>query len=163
RLYADRLDEWIEHLAHHAKAGELWDRAVRYAGRAGRKAMVSSAYVEAVAYFEQALGCLEHLPGDRSILEQGLDLRLELRTALMALGEYGKVRDCLRDTLAVAEGLNDPRRLAVILASIVISYWSVGDAFQSLEIGKRALTIAESLGDIRLLAETRMRCALAHH
>src|SRR5262245_18890555 len=163
RLYADRLDEWIEHLAHHARAGELWDRAVHYAARAGRKAMVSSAYVEAVAYFEQALGCLEQLPGDRIILEQGLDLRLELRTALMALGEYGKVRDCLRDTLAVAEGLNDPRRLTVILASIVISYWSVGDAFQSLEIGQRALTIAESLGDIRLLAETRMRCALAHH
>jgi predicted ATPase len=30
RLHADRLVEHVERLAHHARQGEVWDRAVRY-------------------------------------------------------------------------------------------------------------------------------------
>ena len=79
----------MERLAHHALRGEVWDKAVAYCRQAGARAMARSAHREAVAYFEQALAALEHLPEHRDTLEQAIDLRFDLRNALMPLGEAG--------------------------------------------------------------------------
>ena len=50
RLYADRLDEHVERLAHHALRGEDWERGRRLLrSQAGEKALSRSAYREAVA------------------------------------------------------------------------------------------------------------------
>ena len=54
-LYADRLAEQVDRLAHHALRGEVWDKAVAYCRQAGTNALTHSAYREAVTYFEQAL------------------------------------------------------------------------------------------------------------
>jgi len=61
-LYADRLAEQVERLAHHALRGEVWDKAVTYCRQAGDKALMRSAYHDAVTYGEQALAALTHLP-----------------------------------------------------------------------------------------------------
>ena len=99
-LYAERLTEHIERLAHHAFRGELWDKAVTYLRQAGAKAFARSANREAVAYFEQALTALSHRPETRETLEQGVDLRLALRNALWPLGRFetgfGHLRDAER-------------------------------------------------------------------
>ena len=60
-LYADRLDEQVERLAHHAFRGEVWDKACTYYRQAGAKAMEQSAYPAVVVAYEQALAALEHL------------------------------------------------------------------------------------------------------
>ena len=44
--------------------------------------MERSAHREAVGYFEQALSVLPHLPEQRHLLEQAIDLRFALRLAL---------------------------------------------------------------------------------
>ena len=86
----DRVPEQVERLAHHALRGELWDKALTYCRQAGEKAMARSAYREAVAYFEQALSALSHLPEQRDTREQAIDLRLALRSALSPLsGDHG--------------------------------------------------------------------------
>jgi predicted ATPase len=56
RLYPDRLAEQVERLAHHALRGEVWEKALAYLRQAGAKAAGRSAYREAAACFEQALG-----------------------------------------------------------------------------------------------------------
>jgi predicted ATPase len=43
-LYADRLTEQGDRLAHHALRGEVWDKAVAYCHQTGAKAMTHSAY-----------------------------------------------------------------------------------------------------------------------
>ena len=53
-LYADRLAEEVDRLAHHALRGEVWDKAEAACRQAGTKAITHSAYREAVTYFEQA-------------------------------------------------------------------------------------------------------------
>ena len=77
-LAADRLAEQVERLAHHAVRGEVWDKALTYCRQAGDKAMARSAYREAVAYFEQALAALAHLPERARHQEQAIDLRFDL-------------------------------------------------------------------------------------
>ena len=64
-LAADRVAEQVERLAHHALRGEVWDKALVYCRQAGARAL-ASAYREAVAYFEQALSALPHLPETRA-------------------------------------------------------------------------------------------------
>src|SRR5712691_1184245 len=59
-LYQDRLEEYYAELAHHFTQGEVWEKACNYCRQAGEKAMVQSAYREAVRYFEQALSSLQH-------------------------------------------------------------------------------------------------------
>ena len=71
RLYPDRLAEQVDRLADHAFRGELWERAVGLLQQAGAKAAARSAYREAAAGFEQALGALRHLPETRETLSRG--------------------------------------------------------------------------------------------
>ena len=86
--YPDRLTEHVERLAHHAVRGEVWERAVTYLRQAGVKACARSANREAVSCFEQALTALGHLPETRETREEAVDLRCDLRTALLSLGEF---------------------------------------------------------------------------
>ena len=62
RVYGSRLAEHTERLAYHAPRGELWDRAVVDLRQAGQKAFGRSANGDAVAWFDQALEALAHLP-----------------------------------------------------------------------------------------------------
>jgi class 3 adenylate cyclase len=97
-LAGERVAEQVERLAHHALRGEVWDKAVAYCRQAGEKALARSADREAVGYFEQALSALSHLPEQRDMREQAVDLRLALRTALMPSGDLGRVLALLRET-----------------------------------------------------------------
>ena len=118
-LSADRLTEQVERLAHHALRGEVWDKALAYCRQAGAKAAARSAYREAVAYFEQALTALQHLPEHRETLEQAIDLRLDIRNALIALGELGAIFDHLREAETLATALDDQRRLGWVCAYMI--------------------------------------------
>src|SRR5438132_695328 len=89
-LAAERLEEPVDRLAHHAVRGEVWDKAVAYCQQAGTRANDRAAFREAVASFEQALQTLAHLPEDGDTRVLAIDLRLALRGPLFILGEYGR-------------------------------------------------------------------------
>jgi predicted ATPase len=110
-LHPDRLAEHVDHLAHHALRGEMWDKALRYCRHAGAKASARSAYREAVVCLEQALVALSHLPDSRELREQAIDLRFELRNALLPPGEHGRIFDHLREAETLAQALDDRQRL----------------------------------------------------
>ncbi len=55
QLYADRLGEQIERLAHHAVRADLKEKAVHYLRQCGTKAAARSALSDAKDCFEQAL------------------------------------------------------------------------------------------------------------
>ncbi|MGH7822269.1 MAG: ATP-binding protein, partial [Candidatus Binatia bacterium] len=54
-LYADRLAEYWEVLAHHYYEGEEWSRAFDYLVKAGDKALASFSNREAVHFYDRAL------------------------------------------------------------------------------------------------------------
>jgi tetratricopeptide (TPR) repeat protein len=148
RLYPDRLAEQVERLAHHGLRGEVWDKAVAYSRQAGAKAVVRSANREAAAYFEQALGALQHLPDRRDTRKQAIDLRFDLRMALLPVGEYGPILDVLREAAACAEALGDQRRLGRVSAFLVEVYLRIGEPDRAVASGQRALAVADACGDV---------------
>jgi tetratricopeptide (TPR) repeat protein len=151
-LYRDRLTDQVERLAHHAVGGEMWDKALAYGRQAGEKALARSAYREAVAYFEQALGALPHLPEQRDTLEQAFDLRLALRSALRPGGDLRRTLVCLREAEALAVTLDDPRRLGQILVFLIIHFRLIGAHDQAMAAGQRALALATAGGDVAVHA-----------
>jgi tetratricopeptide (TPR) repeat protein len=112
--------------------------------------MERSALREAVTAFEQALVALEHLPESPATSEQAIDLRFDLRNALVPLGEHGRILDHLRPARALAESLDDRRRLGQVDAYMAASLWQLGDPERGLASGQRALAIATALGEAGL-------------
>ena len=117
-LAPDRLAEQVERLAHHALRGEVWDKAVTYCQQAGARAHDRAAFREAVAFFEQALQALTHLPEDGDTRVLALELRLALGDALNPLGEYGRHLALLGEAEALARALDDRARLGRVLAKM---------------------------------------------
>ncbi len=142
QLYADRLAEQVERLAHHAMRGEKREKAVHYLWQAGGKAAARSALSDARAWFEQALGVLEALPGSRAALEQAFEIRLELRRVLRQLGEGREMLEQLRKAEAVAERLEDDRRRGRVCALMATVHSTLDELDEALVTGTRALEIA---------------------
>ena len=156
--YPDRLAEQVEQLGHHASRGEVWDKAVVYLRQAGAKAMGHSAYREAVTFFERTLEALQHLPDSRPTREQTIDLRLDMRYALSALGEFRRILTLLREADALATTLDDSYRLGRISADMSQYFDYAGDYEHAVAAGQRALSLATISGDdrTRLLANQHM-------
>jgi tetratricopeptide (TPR) repeat protein len=149
-LHPERLGEQIERLAHHALRGEVREKAVPYLRQAGLKAAARSALQEARGWFEQALAVLAALPESPSTLEQGFEIRLDLRPMLNQLGEVRRALEHLREAEALAARLNDDRRRGRVCAVLTNTHSLLGELDQALAAGTRALEIAGRLGDLRL-------------
>src|SRR4030095_352997 len=149
-LAGERVAEQVERLAHHALRGEVWEKALAYCRQAGNKAAARSAHQEAIVCFEQALLAVQQLPERREILEQAIDLRFALRACLQSLGELARIPGCLREAETLARALNDPRRLRAVYAMLGQYAWLMGDQERYIELSRRALAIAEALGNFDL-------------
>ena len=149
----DRVAEQVERLAHHALRGEVWDKALTYCRQAGEKAMVRSAYREAVEYFEQALSALPHLPETRTTREQAIDLRFALYAVLMPLGNSGRILACLREAESLAATLDDPRRLRQVALFLPNHFYRIGAYDQAIAAAQRALALATTSGEVGLRAQ----------
>ncbi len=149
-IYADRLADHVEQLAHHALCGEQFERAVTYAREAGARALARSAYRNSVEHFNQALAALAHLPAGRATSETAIDLRFDLRTALTPLGEHGRTIEHLREAEGLAQTLGDDVRLGRVSAYLADYFRQVGEHDRAISSGERALAIARRLGDLTL-------------
>jgi class 3 adenylate cyclase/tetratricopeptide (TPR) repeat protein len=162
-LVGDRLDDQVEQLAHHALRGEIWDKALAYYRQAGAKAVAASAHREAVACFERALEAVQHLPENRAMREQAIDLRLELRNSLFPLNEQEWIIAHLRQAESLAEALNDHRRLGQIYTHMARYSWDTGDHEGAVRYGQNALTSATALGDVRLQVMANYRLGQSYY
>jgi class 3 adenylate cyclase/tetratricopeptide (TPR) repeat protein len=142
----ERLTDQAERLADHAVRGEVWDKAFRYCRQAGAKAMERSAAREAVGCYEQALAALVHLPEQRDLHEQAIDLRLDLRSARIVLGQLERLLHDLREAETLAEALDDPRRLGRVSVYMAHYFQLVCQYDQAIASSQRALALAAVSG-----------------
>jgi len=163
RLHAGRLDEYIERLAHHAFRGEAWDKAIRYCREAGARAFARSAHRIAVEFFERALAALRHVPASRATLEQGVDVRLDLRYSLMPLGEFQRVRDYLSEAGDLARSCHDQKRLGLVSAFLTNYFLLMGQLDDAVTNGQRAVEIADETGDLAIATLANAYLGLTHY
>jgi tetratricopeptide (TPR) repeat protein len=156
-LYQARIAEQVERLAHHALQGEVWDKAVAYSRQAGARAFDHAAFREAVAYYEQALQALAHLPEHGDTRGLALDLRLDLVAVLNSLGEQGRRLTLLGEAEALARALDDRARLGWVLAEMAHVLRVMGDPHGAIVAGQQALALAAVLGESVLQGQVSHR------
>jgi tetratricopeptide (TPR) repeat protein len=162
-LAPERAMEQVDALASHALRGEVWDKALLYLRQAGARALGRSANREAAVCFEQALGALGRLPESRERLEQAIDLRFDLRTSLLPLGDHERIFAYLHEAEERATALGDQRRLGRVCTYLTNYFFIAGDQDRALRYGHRALTIAAPLDDVALQVEAELRLGQVHH
>ena len=141
----------------------MWDKAVGYLHRAGRKAASRSAHREATAAFEQALVAFQHLPETRETIEQGVDLRLDLEFGLFLRVETQRCLEILREADVAARVLGDQRRLGTVGSRIGDRLRIVGEYDAATERLQHALRIATELGSPGLQASTKFHLGLVSY
>jgi transcriptional regulator with AAA-type ATPase domain/tetratricopeptide (TPR) repeat protein len=158
----ERLTDHVERLALHSTKGELWDKALEYVHRAGIKAAEHSAHRQAVAYFEQALEILAGQPRSREMAERAIDLRLDFRNSLHALGDLERILEHLREAETLATALDDRRRLGQVFAFMSQYFRLTGDSDRAIESGEKALDIARWQPNSTLWIVANMFLGTAH-
>jgi tetratricopeptide (TPR) repeat protein len=107
---------------------------------------------------------LAHLPQNRTTLEQAIDLRLALRSALnvgnVSGSDFERTLTYLREAEALAVSLDDPQRLAEVLLFLSrhFSFMSAHD--QAIAAAQRVLALAPTRGDIALRARAVQRLGM---
>jgi class 3 adenylate cyclase/tetratricopeptide (TPR) repeat protein len=162
-LHRDRLAEHVERLAHHSQRAEIWDKAAAYLAQAGTRAGRRLATDDAVAYFEQALDALAHLPPTCEVSERAIDVHLALRAHLQQPGRFEQALEHLRAAERIAEAIGDQRRLGHVSAGLGNYYWSRGDHRGARKACERALAIALATRDVRLQIEVQHVLGRGHH
>jgi tetratricopeptide (TPR) repeat protein len=153
------LADHAERLAHHATRGEVWEKAITYWRQVGLRALSHSSHDEAVAGFEQALIALRHVPARRENVELAIDVRFDLRSAMLPLGQFGKILEHLQEAQRLAESLGDQPRLGRACAYLTEYFRQVGDHARGLEAGQRGLALATAHGDLALEVTTQIYLA----
>jgi tetratricopeptide (TPR) repeat protein len=105
-----------------------------------------------VRSFEQALEALSHLPESRHTLEQAIDLRLALRTALFPSRDLERILVSLHEAESLALALDDPRRLGQVTVFLASQFIRLGMYDQAITAGQRAVALATAAGDVLLQA-----------
>ncbi len=116
-LYADRVADQYEVLAHHFLRGEEYDRAREYLLKAGEKAARAFANREAFGFYEQAL---ELLPEDERAARA--DLMKKLATIAQYLGDADASLRYAQLAVELYEALGDKRNAVAMHLHVDVLY-----------------------------------------
>jgi DNA-binding SARP family transcriptional activator len=162
-LHAEDLESHAAALGYHYHAAEVWDRAVTHLRRAGTLAFARGAHREAATSFEQAVAALDHLPDTEETRRLGIDLRVDLRHALLPLAEFDTYGAHLHAAARMAAELNDRARLGRVMALLGNYYWWLSDLARGEDYCRRALAITREDGDVAVATLAAMYLGLVYY
>jgi class 3 adenylate cyclase/tetratricopeptide (TPR) repeat protein len=150
-LFADRLDDHVDELAHHYERSANTQKAVEYLRLAGHRAAQRSASADAIARFSLALELVKTLPGDTRHEELAL-LMGQGRCMLGAKGYAApEVEQAYTRALALARVVGDQVELCLALFGVGTVKLFRDDFEAGRRLGEEALRMAESIGRPALL------------
>ncbi|MDX1487677.1 MAG: adenylate/guanylate cyclase domain-containing protein, partial [Acidiferrobacterales bacterium] len=147
-----------EVLAHHYTEAQLAEPAIDYWQRAGQRANVRSANVEAIAHLTKGLGLLESIPDPVKRAEKELALQMALGLAFLAAKGFGAVE--VERTYARArelcEQVGDTRQLFKALWGLGRFYNVSGQLHAARESAEKILSLAQRLQDKEFLIQAHL-------
>jgi predicted ATPase/class 3 adenylate cyclase len=157
-LFAERLAEHYNALAHHYSRSGNTAKAVDYLHCAGQQAVERSAYAEAISHLTAALELLTTLPETRERSQQELVMQMALGSALRATQGAGAAEVEQRYTRAreLCEQVGEPSQLFRVLWGLWGVYGTRGEYQMDRALAEQLLSLAQRLQDPDLLLE-------AHH
>jgi len=144
-LYADRLAEHYEVLAHHFSKAEDWARALHYLLKAAEKSMKSFSNREALAFYDQALEVAKNLR-DTVDVQTLMAIRDAKANAYFALSDFHAARAEGEQLLALARQAGDRVKEGVALAGMGFASLWAHDFDRALAEANAAVEVAKPLG-----------------
>jgi len=154
-VYADRLSEAADSLAHHYGQTARADKAVRYLTLAGEASMRLYSLDEAEQHFREALALADANPGcvDDAFLS---DLLLDMARTNYFRCDFRSTVDRVGRYLPVVEALGDPKRLGRFLFELAYAQIFAGEGAKAESLLLRALEIGERERDESAMAYAYM-------
>ncbi len=149
RLYADRLVERAERLAHHYTEAGRADKAIGYWHQAGQRAVERSAHTEAAANFEKGLSLLENLADSPDRARWELVIQLGLGVSLLSIkgGTAPEVGSTYARARELAEGVGEAAQLFTALWGLWKFERGQGRLRQASDLAQDLVRLGESRGD----------------
>jgi tetratricopeptide (TPR) repeat protein len=152
KLYADRIEEHYELLAHHYGLAEDWEKAVHFGWLAARKANKLSQFQQAVTIYEQTAEWLLKLPENKIRQESLVDIRLEICWSNIGLGQFEKAEEMGLQAETTAKVLYDRARLGITYLGIGTAYIFQGNFKKTAHYALQAIQYLEGTGKELALA-----------
>jgi class 3 adenylate cyclase/tetratricopeptide (TPR) repeat protein len=149
--------------AHHFTEAGLVEPAIDYWLEAGAKAYSLYANEDAVRFFERALTLLQKLPETRDNLERAVDIRFQLRNALLPLGETDRILRSLDELDPILACLGDKLRSAQYAAYRCNHHFLIGEQRRAIEFAETAIRLAREHGDRGVLGESLYRLGQSYN
>jgi len=144
-LYADRLPEHYEMLAHHFSRAEDWERALDYLVKAAQKATEAFGLRQALDLYGQAVDAGRRL-GDRLPVSTVMAMHRARTDLFLGVGEFSRAREEAEAGVKLARRANDRAAEAGALVQLAsASQWSE-DIPAALQWAREAIGIAEATG-----------------
>jgi class 3 adenylate cyclase/tetratricopeptide (TPR) repeat protein len=161
--FADIVASQPEIVAHHFTEAGLVDPAIEYWLKAGAKAYLLYANEDAVRFFERASTLLTKLPETRDNLERAVDIRFQLRNALLPLGETDRILRSLDELDPILACLGDKLRSAQYAAYRCNHHFLIGEQRRAIEFAETAIRLAREHGDRGVLGESLYRLGQSYN
>jgi tetratricopeptide (TPR) repeat protein len=150
-LYADRVPEHYEVLAHHFSLAENWERALDYLLKASEKAALASGLRQALELQEQALAAAGRL-GDRVPAATLMAIHRTRADLLFALGEFRPSGEAARAHVALARRVGDRVAEAGALVQLANALQWAEEFPEAIQQARASIEMAEALQAQRPLA-----------
>ncbi len=124
-LHRDRLEEYLDRLAHHFSRAEDWPRAIRYGIRAADRTSALSQFVDALHALERVQRWLARLPAGEEHRQRLIAILLRQERLCETLGLRGRQQHIVDELIALLEPTSDEDQLAEV-------YLRQGDLFTLL-------------------------------
>jgi tetratricopeptide (TPR) repeat protein len=144
-LYADRLAEHYEVLAHHFSRSEEWGSACAYLVRAAEKAARTFATRDALALYDEALALAGRLDSTDAYATVAAIHRAKA-TLYFVLSDFERSRAEAERLLALAQDAADRPLEAVALGHIAWAKTWARDLPGAVDAAQTAIQVAESAG-----------------
>ncbi len=152
-LYPGIPDAYWRLAYHYGQAGNI-RKETEYSELAGQQALRTSAYQDAIRYFERALELTIKLKTTRiqelRMLELGL--KRQIADAHLGLGQYTTARVLLRENLSSAWALKDDRSTAAVLIRLGDVAAALNEYTEAREYYQECLTLYRQLDDQTMVA-----------
>jgi predicted ATPase/class 3 adenylate cyclase len=147
-VFGVNIVEHYEVLSEHYITSEDYEKGAQFSRMAGKKAEKTASFVDALAYGQKGISCLEKLPLNADVQKKIIDARTTLGLYLYQMGNFAQAKKTIDPIIDVALKSGYKRRISQIY-TLTGTYKHVieGDISTALDHLKEALRIAEEIDD----------------
>jgi class 3 adenylate cyclase/tetratricopeptide (TPR) repeat protein len=150
-LYAERLEEFYEMLAHHYSRSEDMEKSFEYLKLSGDKAARNYSAWEAFRFYREAVNLLNSMPDTDENKRRGIEVRHLMAIPMMTLGYPEDSLKILQEGERFSKELGDDNNLAKFYCNMGLYYVFKGDPLRGITYAENAFNRAEKIQDIELI------------